>query len=82
MADYDIPEADALEQSEPVVGEPAEAPSLGPDVPEADVLVQADPVAGAEAASVGASDPEAPEADALEQSTPATLGDNEDLGEG
>ncbi len=78
MADYDIPEADALEQAEPVVGEPAEAPSLGPDIPEADALEQAGPGGGADAGAPDVSDPEVPEADALEQSTPATLGDDED----
>ena len=52
------------------------------DIPEADALEQASGVAGAETEAVGASDPEVPEADALEQSTPATLGDDEDLGEG
>ena len=48
MTDSDVPEADALEQSEPLddpeaaVADPA--PHLAPDVPEADAIEQAQEV--------------------------------------
>ncbi len=43
--DDDVPEADALEQSQPVEPtEDADEPHLDPEVPEADALEQSQPV--------------------------------------
>jgi hypothetical protein len=82
MADYDIPEADGLEQSETVVASPvSEAPSAGPEVPEGDALEQAEPVSGGGSPGLGLSDPEVPEADALEQAHPAPLDEDAEAGD-
>ncbi|MDP9071385.1 MAG: hypothetical protein M3N68_08900 [Actinomycetota bacterium] len=79
MADFDIPEADALEQAEPVVGSAtAEPPPVGPGVPEADALEQAESVLGPGPAEPDVVDAEVPVADALEQAQPATLDDDAD----
>lgn len=80
MSDAEVPEADALEQSEAV--DPQLAADVGvraPDdleAPEADALEQSTPVAGSAPRTVPAVGLEVPAADAQEQA--ADLGEDDD----
>ena len=77
MSDFEVPEADALEQHQAVDGNVEErVDRLGDEVPEADALEQAEAPRPA-AVGVGVEERadrlgyEVPEADALEQAEPA-----------
>ena len=77
MSDFEVPEADALEQHETVGGDTVggavqeRADRLGYEVPEADAAEQAAPAGAGVAERADRLGYEVPEADALEQAEPA-----------
>lgn len=82
MSDFEVPEADALEQRETPGGNVEEqADRLGYEVPEADAAEQATPPTPATGTNVEEQADrlgyEVPEADALEQSQPVAEGADE-----
>lgn len=83
MPERPVPEADALEQDQPVGGAPARVDPVDhdtplPDAPLPDAVEQDQPAGGSMAAEEPVIPTEVPEADAIEQAQPGPLVDEDE----